>query len=316
MNNNTQDYFRESEGGGIDDDNFTNPGSGEGFDSGRDFPSQPVTESSPSRDRNTYEPPENNDDESDSEPPDIPNPFQESEADRIAREQASENARKFSELQENALDEDSLIFDSEYYLEQNRDIQILGSDAQSHFEENGIAEDREYRFLLKEDYTPAPNIFAANYHRWSMNNILLFDAKYYLEQNPDVAAAGVDASDHFSLYGISEDREHRYVLVWDLLIFNEDELEENSADSLSGASESVVGGEPDFSLSTVTESQFDRDYYLVENPDVATAGVDPYEHYISFGQAEGRIPYVDFDPTVAQTDLTETLVAEPSLNFI
>jgi hypothetical protein len=33
---------------------------------------------------------------------------------------------------------------------------------------------------------------------------------------------------------------------------------------------------------------FDGEAYLAANPDVAAAGVDPYEHYINHGQAEGR----------------------------
>lgn len=35
-------------------------------------------------------------------------------------------------------------------------------------------------------------------------------------------------------------------------------------------------------------SDFDRDYYLQANPDVARAGLDPAAHYVHFGQREGR----------------------------
>ena len=34
---------------------------------------------------------------------------------------------------------------------------------------------------------------------------------------------------------------------------------------------------------------FDREWYLVHNPDVAQAGVDPAQHYLVFGGFEGRI---------------------------
>ena len=315
--NNTQEYFRKSEGAGIDDDNFTNPGSGEGFDSGRDFAPSPITETESSRnsDRNTYEPPENDEsDEPDFETPDFSEQQAEWDAFRATLDTRNAEIAQIREFHESILDEDNLVFDSEYYLEQNPDLQIHSEFAQSHFEEggtfrdSGMSEGREYRFLLKDNYTPAPNILAANYsYPGSINyssgydDILHFDREYYLDQNPDVAADGVGAGAHFIAYGQSEDREHRYVLSFDLLIWDRlrNEYEENSADSLSGASESVVGGEQDFGSGTVAESEFDRQYYLAENPDVAAAGVDPYEHYVAFGQAEGRIPYAELELGIA-----------------
>ena len=38
---------------------------------------------------------------------------------------------------------------------------------------------------------------------------------------------------------------------------------------------------------------FDVRWYLAENPDVAAAGVDPYEHYLAYGAAEARTPRPD-----------------------
>ena len=35
---------------------------------------------------------------------------------------------------------------------------------------------------------------------------------------------------------------------------------------------------------------FDQAWYLDQNPDVAAQGMDPYEHYVIFGRAEGRPP--------------------------
>jgi glycosyltransferase involved in cell wall biosynthesis len=40
---------------------------------------------------------------------------------------------------------------------------------------------------------------------------------------------------------------------------------------------------------------FDKDWYLAQNPDVAKAGVDPLEHYLFWGAAEGRDPSPLFD---------------------
>ncbi len=41
---------------------------------------------------------------------------------------------------------------------------------------------------------------------------------------------------------------------------------------------------------------FDTRYYLDQNPDVASSGIDPLFHYIVYGEAEGRKPHPSFDP--------------------
>src|SRR4051794_32618805 len=42
-------------------------------------------------------------------------------------------------------------------------------------------------------------------------------------------------------------------------------------------------------------ADFDPEYYLMANPDVAAAGVDPYQHYLQYGWREGRNPSAKFD---------------------
>src|SRR5688500_8900046 len=41
---------------------------------------------------------------------------------------------------------------------------------------------------------------------------------------------------------------------------------------------------------------FDGDFYLNANPDVASAGLEPLDHYIRCGWLEGRKPSKLFDP--------------------
>lgn len=41
---------------------------------------------------------------------------------------------------------------------------------------------------------------------------------------------------------------------------------------------------------------FHREWYLSKNPDVAKAGIDPADHYLKFGEQEGRWPNPYFDP--------------------
>lgn len=62
----------------------------------------------------------------------------------------------------------------------------------------------------------------------------------------------------------------------------------------------------------ISQSQFfDEAYYLARNPDVAKASIQPIEHYLYYGAAEGRNPSPDFDtdfylesyPDVAQAGI-------------
>lgn len=86
-----------------------------------------------------------------------------------------------------------------------------------------------------------------------------FDADAYLEANPDVAASGGDALQHYVYYGRFEGRPGR-------------------------GSERV---ERDGDLVQLPEG-FDAALYLAANPDVAAAAVDPVDHYLTHGIAEKR----------------------------
>lgn len=46
---------------------------------------------------------------------------------------------------------------------------------------------------------------------------------------------------------------------------------------------------------TIDANGFDRDFYLSRNLDVAAAGLDPYQHYLTYGWREGRDPNAIFD---------------------
>ncbi len=65
---------------------------------------------------------------------------------------------------------------------------------------------------------------------------------------------------------------------------------------------------------------FDAAYYLAKNPDVAAAGVDPYQHYINSGFREGRDPsalfstsyYLSNNPDIAAAGINPLLHFEAS----
>ncbi|MBM1173040.1 M10 family metallopeptidase [Microvirga arabica] len=91
-----------------------------------------------------------------------------------------------------------------------------------------------------------------------------FTAQAYLAANLDVAAAGIDPLEHFVRYGAAEGRAG------------------SGVNPVQSVGRSITKG-------------FDADFYLMTNPDVAAAGINPLDHYNSFGWKEGRDPNADFD---------------------
>ncbi len=85
-----------------------------------------------------------------------------------------------------------------------------------------------------------------------------FDRDFYVANNPDIAASGVDPYLHFALYGRKEGRPGRF-------------SEESAQDPAE------------------LDTDFNRDFYLGNNPDIAALGIDPYQHFKSYGQNEGRL---------------------------
>ncbi|MHB2166869.1 glycoside hydrolase family 99-like domain-containing protein [Alsobacter sp. R-9] len=152
----------------------------------------------------------------------------------------------------------------------------------------------------------------------------LFDEAYYLASHPDIREAGVDAFEHFFLYGHKEGRKPNP--LFDPLWYTASNQDVASTDIqpllhyvLYGESESrrpsplfdpgwyrsrygVAEGESCLghylcnrtgAFSPIPE--FDAEYYLKTYKDVAGAGVDPFEHFMNYGYREGRNPSAEFD---------------------
>ena len=88
---------------------------------------------------------------------------------------------------------------------------------------------------------------------------LEFDAETYLEANPDVAASGGDALQHYVYYGRFENRPLKTAPIT------------HTAERLAQL-----------------PADFDPKLYLEANPDVATAKFDAVTHYLDHGKAENR----------------------------
>jgi glycosyltransferase involved in cell wall biosynthesis len=150
------------------------------------------------------------------------------------------------------------LVDTEWYMRNHPDV--AGQDAVAHFHTIGWRENRQ----------PNP----------------CFDTAWYLAQNPNVGRAGIDPLLHYIRSGerLGFPPSQAFDLEW-------------------YAMQNQVGGgtclahylarRQDGRTSPVPE--FDPAYYLATYPDIAAAGVDPFEHYMNWGYKERRNPSAGFD---------------------
>lgn len=119
-----------------------------------------------------------------------------------------------------------------------------------------------------------------------------FDADFYLTEQPDVAAAGVDAWEHYNDRGWREGRNPTsWFVIADYLAVNPDILQAGAEPFahyvLHGRAEGRPGGDaramapavvPVADLSTV-EAEFDADFYVAANPALDLTPHDAWAHY-------------------------------------
>ncbi len=129
-----------------------------------------------------------------------------------------------------------------------------------------------------------------------------FSTEAYLEENPDVAQTDFVPLFHYLEFGVAEGREckpSRYAeayLTRDLVTTQQE----------SCAQATVQSEEYEYQK-LVIRKEFDPDFYLALNPDVATSPTDPLSHFVEFGWREGRDPnaffststYLEENPDVA-----------------
>ena len=101
----------------------------------------------------------------------------------------------------------------------------------------------------------------------------LFDEAYYLEQNIDVAKAGMDPLDHFILYGAAENR--RPCAEFDTRFYRE-QMSGSKAASENPLLNYVRGGE---AQGRAPSPGFDPLAYGAAHPDIAQSGVSPLWHH-------------------------------------
>ena len=131
-----------------------------------------------------------------------------------------------------------------------------------------------------------------------------FDPDFYLAANEDVRALGFDPADHFRRFGRAEGRpgNARQAAsgsfpsgrIGDALAVRQSMPIARSPPAPNLAI--PAGSDPESVAADGVEDDdgapgwFDPAYYRDHNPDVVTASLDPFEHYVSHGIREGRSP--------------------------
>src|SRR5206468_4187109 len=127
----------------------------------------------------------------------------------------------------------------------------------------------------------------------------LFDPAWYLAQYPDAAQSGIDPLEHYLSVGAAENRSPGpgFDAAWYLA--QSPDLATAKLNPLLhylryGAGE---GRKPNAAALQIEDKRlvessglFDPAWYLAQHPDVAELGIDPVEHYLSVGAAEGYSP--------------------------
>jgi len=168
------------------------------------------------------------------------------------------------------------LFDRDWYLSQYPDVRDGAIDPYDHFLRYGAAEGRD----------PSP----------------AFDTQWYLKQNADVRESGINPLVHFYRHGAAEGRDPRPPLSQvpnidrqpDEQCFEPAERPSVPAERLLAPAErpspTVTKKEEHRCNPADIAEEFDTEFYLYKNPDVAAAKINPLEHFILNGWKEGRDP--------------------------
>ncbi|MDD2706290.1 MAG: glycoside hydrolase family 99-like domain-containing protein, partial [Acidocella sp.] len=153
------------------------------------------------------------------------------------------------------------LFLSPWYLLQHREAETQGQDGVEHFCTTG----------WREGAKPNP----------------YFDPAWYLARYPEIATAGINPLLHYIAFGEAEggDPSPWFHTRWYRETYHLGPKEPCLRHFLERRLTGQVSPVP----------VFDAAYYLENNPDVAQGHADPFEHFCTFGVAEGRNPAAEFD---------------------
>lgn len=146
-------------------------------------------------------------------------------------------------------------------------------------------------------------------HGFSFPNYGLFNATYYLQQNPDVATSWTGTPlQHYIQFGALEGRAPTAWFNADFYRASYTDLQ--SMNALQLFNHYCNYGFNEGRVPMLNFSNFNGARYLLDNPDVAAAGytaADAVSHYVVYGEYEGRVAYatngVVIDPVVNEGGL-------------
>ncbi len=124
--------------------------------------------------------------------------------------------------------------------------------------------------MTEGEHKPVINHDMESSTKWNFDD---FDPVWYVEAYPDVLGIGADPYLHFRDYGVAEARK-----------------ENSGLSPLAQKSEDLQNG--------TMLALFDAHYYRTSNPDLDAVSndTDLYNHYLAYGEKEGRFPNKFFDP--------------------
>ncbi|WP_245453926.1 glycosyltransferase [Bradyrhizobium sp. AC87j1] len=188
---------------------------------------------------------------------------------------------------------DTAIFSIDYYSKHHPDVRTTGMHPHHHFIVRGYKESRNcstsYQFI-----------------RSLVTRAGWFDPEAYAEGHPKMIG---DSFQHYLVDWRKSERNQKDFLDFvdeiclqlPRLTSGQDSLITDTLTTVTqppSTAQDTAGRSARPEIPTVNSdlAEFDANYYLAAHPDVKSAGVDPYWHYVSFGEREGRKPNPNFDP--------------------
>ncbi len=126
-----------------------------------------------------------------------------------------------------------------------------------------------------------------------------FSTESYLAENPDVLEADFVPLFHFLEFGVAEgrvckpSRHAEAYLIRHAVSAPEETVNEGTTQEVATQEVTTQDESLEYEKSVI-RNEFDRDYYLAVNPDVAQSRFDPLSHFVEFGWRERRDPNAFF----------------------
>lgn len=125
------------------------------------------------------------------------------------------------------------------------------------------------------------------------------DEDYYFSHNPDTREYPGGAVAHYVDYGWREGRNPSFYFNTKDYLLRNPSVAANGDNPLfhyvTNSDQTEVQSDQDPIDNPDLRNSIDKSYYYARNVDIALAGVDPVEHYLKHGAAEGRAPNLWFD---------------------